>query len=771
MYIEKEIIEARILTIFSENSDKTFIVDAFTGKNYTYKEISDLSLKLGNYLKKKGIGSGDKIVFVLHNSVETAIMYFASMFIGAVSVPINPSFHHRDIKFIIDSVCPKLIVSSAVTMSYLKDLFSEERIICIEQFGKNNQGEKHGKSNIFSLDIIKDLTRIKPFEEIDDEDPYLTIIYTSGTTSRPKGVVHRRSDLINNASAFCTELDITDGNRFLCILPMTYLGGYYNLLFLPFVAGSSVVIWENFGPKTPLTFWDIIEKHDVNTLWFVPTIIAIMLKIDRSDKGPKLCKQLIKRALVGTAPLPLTMKHDFEIKYGVKLYENYGLSETLFITTESPRYPFVEKSVGRVIEGVEIVIKDDEGKILPVNNEGEIWLKSPHLMEGYYLSEKDGTDTIEKDEYYSTGDIGYVAPKGEVFITGRKKDLIIKGGVNISSKTVEDVLHEYPNVEEAVVVGVPHEIYGEDIAAVLKIKAGVDFKKEFEKIKEYCKENLSSTQCPTRYLEIEEFPKSLTGKIQKHKVKNMLSAKLGLSTSSVYQIEREKHKSNKFLMITSKVKKDIERPSKGIIEAFKKYPTSLISDCLNRLRVMKDISPVIKGKPFVGPAFTVEEVEGGNLMSHIALEYIQPGDVLVIDSKGVTSRSSWGELQTGCAERKEIAGIVVYGAIRDIDEIENRNIPVYSLGTSPAGPLKGWGGFVNFPVNCAGVAVLPGDIVIGDNDGVVVVPKDFAKEVLGYCKKRLKKEEEWFRELTKGKTTIDIVGLRDSVSQLNIEYS
>jgi len=768
MYIENKKIKEKFLGIFSENKDKVFIVDAFKDKSYTFGEFLSFSLKVGSFLKKNNVVSGDRIVYLLPNSIVAAFFYFASIFIGAIAVPINPAYNLRDIEFIIKSVNPRLVVTTTNQIHKIKNMCREESIVLVA--GSIQEAKDAKGSIVFTSDAIVKNSEIKPFDGVKEDNPCSVVIYTSGTTSRPKGIMRSLSNFINNALAFSSELDINSDSRFLNILPMAYLGGYYNLLLLPFSVGASIVIWESFGPRTPLFFWDIVEKHKVNTLWFVPTIMAIMLELDRTNKGYELCQKIVKRTLVGTAPLPNTLKRNFEDKYGIKLYENYGLSETLFISTESSRYISAEMSVGRVVDGVEVVIKDDKGNIMPVNKEGEIWVKSHYLMEGYYSQDADGPEVLSKEELFPTGDIGYVAPKGELFITGRKKDLIIKGGVNVSPKAIEDILYEYPHIEEVAVVGGPHDIYGEDIVAVLRMKKGVNFEKETEKIKEFCKVNLSSVQIPNHFFEIEELPKSPTGKIQKYKIKNMLLAKMKFSSLSDKEIGQSQSSPNNLFMVVSKVKTEVERPAKDVIEAFKSFSTSIISDCFNRLRVMNGIKPLVKGRHFVGSAFTVEEVEGGNLMSHIALEHICAGDVLVIDGKGVTSRSCWGGLQTKCAEKKKVAAIVINGVVRDFNEIENSRIPVYCLGTSSAGPLKGWGGFINFPIACSGVPVLPGDIVVGDDDGVVVIPQEFAKEVLGYCKERLKKEEKWLQRIGEGEKTRDIVGLNEIIKRLNIQF-
>ncbi|MFC1585765.1 RraA family protein, partial [Fibrobacterota bacterium] len=220
-----------------------------------------------------------------------------------------------------------------------------------------------------------------------------------------------------------------------------------------------------------------------------------------------------------------------------------------------------------------------------------------------------------------------------------------------------------------------------------------------------------------------------------------------------------------------RIRRIISRPDKEIIKELKQFSTSLVSDSMNRMgAVGGGIHEMFPNPGFCGPAVTVEEVEGGNLMSHAALEYVQPGDVLVIDAKGVTTRSCFGGLQLLMAKKKGVAGVVIYGTVRDYDEMTKYKVPVFSLGVSPGGPLKGWSGNVNYPISCGGAVANPGDIVMGDRDGIVVIPKAIAADVIPVCRERTQMEKEWFNRVEKGETTLDVVGLREKLKQYNVIY-
>jgi regulator of RNase E activity RraA len=224
-------------------------------------------------------------------------------------------------------------------------------------------------------------------------------------------------------------------------------------------------------------------------------------------------------------------------------------------------------------------------------------------------------------------------------------------------------------------------------------------------------------------------------------------------------------------IVPGRVRLAIERPDPDVLDALARFPPGLISDCQNRMGAMDGrIRSLLPGRSFCGPAITVEEVEGGNLMSHAALELTQPGDVLVIDAKGITTRACWGAVQTLAAERLRLAAVVVNGVVRDRADVALRSMPIYALGTSPGGPLKGWGGNVNLPIACGGVAVCPGDVVVGDDDGVVVVARNLAGELPELCARRQTLEQGWAEQVEGGASTVDAVGLRGSLDHQGVRY-
>ena len=759
-----------IVDILNKNKERDFLIDSCSGERLTFKQLADLAASIAQDLTQRGLKKGDRVAVILENSIETALIYFGCLFAGMTTVPINIAFSFEDINFILEHSGASCLVLSRrtlekINMDHLKR--KNIKILQVHNLKEEKPADPHQATELWPVFRLPSANQFEPFRNVSCEDT-LTIIYTSGTTAKPKGVVHKIASLIDNARMFAKELDINTSHRFYGILSMMYLGGYYNLLLLPFSAGASVVLSKTFDAQLALDFWKGAKKYNVNTLWLVPSILSILLKVDRSDHGETFCRQNIKCSLIGTAPLPVKVKKDFEKRYGVILYENYGLSETLFISTNSPRFPQHDGSVGKILPGVQVAIWNDQGQSVQYGEEGEIFVRSPYLMKGYYNAQTQTPDHLKQEAWFATGDIGILDQNGDLFITGRKKDLIIRGGINISPAAIENILNEHVSIERGVVVGVPHEIYGEDIAAVVKLKAGYKIGEMREDLKQFCNKRLGDAQKLGHVLEIDEFPLGATGKVLKNQVRELVVKKLKVFVSDK-QGEREENAGSsmakKSLMIPGQINPVVKRIAPKVLDELKKYSTSMISDCLNRMQTMDGkIQPLVRGRSFGGSAVTVEEVEGGNLMSHAALELLQEGDVLVIDAKGITTRTCWGGLQTLMAKLRGASGIVIFGSVRDYEEIAKSGLPVYCVGTSPAGPLKGWGGNVNCPISCAGCVVNPGDIIIGDDDGVVVVPLGLAEQVIPLCEKRAVMEKGWFKNLEKGKSTLDIVGLRETLN-------
>lgn len=738
----------RIKNIFDRQSEKVFLIDSTDSREYSYAEIYNDSLLMCEELSRIGLKRGDRIAIILPNSIDHAVLLFACMFSGVTTIPINQSQTVNEIS---------VILSESKT----------DRVICEEEsLDKVSRAKEELSTHIFNAMLENkknsqtDPQSISPFEGV-SEDDILTIVFTSGTTGTPKGVIHKIKTLINNGNLFCTEMGIDDSCRFYNLLSMSYLGGYYNLLLLPFVAGGSVVVAEAFSPHSAMDFWPPIIKHKVNTLWLVPTIISIILEFDRREDGEKYCKDNIKHTIAGTAPLTDSVKNAFESRYGVEIFQNYGLSETLFISIQTPNKK-AAKGVGEIVPGVQVEIRKLADRSMEKGDEGEIYVKTPYLMTGYFNQETE----LDDEGFFPTGDIGHIRD-GQLRISGRKKDLIIRSGLNISPLAIENLLLKHDQVSKCAVIGVPHRINGEDIVAVVSVNSETDFSAVKKELLEMCDRSLSSTKRPSLFFQADLFPMSSSGKIQKNVLKDIVLQRI---SNADFSLIKNQAASDKFAL-GMKVKRKINRPDQDLVKQISEFPTTVVSDALNRLgSVSGDIQAVCKDRPFCGPAFTVEEAEGSNMMNHIALDLIKDGDVLVINGKGATSRSCWGGLQTLRATKVGAAAVIVDGSVRDYDDIANSDLPVYSKALVPGGPVKEPFGRINYPTAFGGVAVCPGDVVMGDNDGIIVIPHHLLEEVIPVCRNKIGQEKKWFAGVEAGESAMKVVGIDNFLKKQAIDY-
>ncbi len=537
-------IRESMIELVQRQERKTFLVDASTGAAMTYGEFHRAACALGAELSRRGVRKGDRVAVMIPNCCELAIFYFACIYLGAVIVPINPLLSNADIQFILTNCRPKMLVISQSSAISARGLHPNMIRLATTQ---DENAIEAAASDLVRIRDLKPSGQFVPLEAAGGED-LIAIMYTSGTSAKPKGLAHKLGSMLRNARAFAAAQRIDEDSRFYLTLSMAYMGGFYNLLILPFLCGASVVVDHVFDARSSLNFWEKAKTHGVNTLWMAPTVLSILLRMDRGHTGEEFCRRSVRHAFVGFAPLPLKVKSEFEARYGVRLIENYGLSETLFVTARSQNVVGGQGYVGEALPGVRLRIADpdrrkddrpesDQGKTHHGNAssacraEGEVEIMTPDLMAGYL--DADGTlSPSDSAQWFATGDVGRLENDGSLFITGRQKDLIIRGGINISPAAVEESLMQVDGVAEVAVVSIPHELYGEDIVAVLKLNPGFELESMLELLIAHAKQNLAQHQQPARYITIDEFPRTANGKVQKTRIRELLAEKLQLSAVS-----------------------------------------------------------------------------------------------------------------------------------------------------------------------------------------------------------------------------------------------
>jgi aminotransferase len=512
-------------SIPEQNRSRVFLIDAASGKAVTFWDLHQEALKIAANLRALEFKRGERIAVVASNSVALAKFFFGCLYAGVCVVPLNPVLSDEEIAFVVGHAKARCLAFSA-------DLAGRFSADSTAVRGKarmllDEDGSRAAEMGALSpWKTTAQVPSLAPLEGVEPQDP-LVIVYTSGTTAKPKGVVHRVASLVDNARLFGQWVGAGPNNRFYNMLPMTYLGGYYNLLLLPYVCQSSVVLTEAFNAAALLNFWGNVIAHEVNTLWVVPSIISMLLRLDRSTQGERYCREKVRLTLCGTAPLLPTTRHAFEERYGLTVHENYGLSETTFITSNAPSFPVVDGSVGRPLPHIEVRLVDDKRRQVANGADGEILVRTPFLMDGYFDTDTGRVEDPTEDGWLATGDLGRFLPDGGLAITGRKKDLIIRGGINISPSSIEEVIGRHPAIVEVAVVGIPDPVLGENIVAVLKLDEGAAFPQVKEEVLSLCSQALAKIKQPSHIMELSDFPKTATGKLQKNKIRAWVASKIG----------------------------------------------------------------------------------------------------------------------------------------------------------------------------------------------------------------------------------------------------
>jgi len=517
----KDWLAARLSRIEADGP-RPFLVDSFGNRTYSYSEAHRLASLLAIQLQERGVGKGGRVGLLLHNSVEFALLYFACLYLGAVAVPINPVLSPREVEFITGHAGLRLLVYSPSTQPLLGDPTEADYGFPLWRIVPGNEKSDHGAL------LLEGLPATVPGDftagaGVTDEDLF-SLTFTSGTTGQPKGVAHRVGALLHNAAAYCESLGLGAESRFLHVMPMAYMAGFLNTLLCPFMAGGSVVITSAFSPLGLLRFWQPVIEHRPDTFWMSPTMLASLLALDRDPRGAEYCRERAPKICVGTAPLMLSTRREFEARYGVELLESYGLSELLIITINAPGQPLRDGSVGRPLSETEIRFTGEGGSEVPPGTDGEIQVRSAYMTEGYLDYETLEPARRRDGEWFPTGDIGHLDAGGELFITGRKKDLIIRGGINVSPRMVEDVLLQHDSVAQVAVVGLPHPLLGEEVVAVVQLSPGHHLEEHRAALISLCKAQLSPAAVPTTLVATDSIPTSANGKIQKNRIREQLLA-------------------------------------------------------------------------------------------------------------------------------------------------------------------------------------------------------------------------------------------------------
>ncbi|WP_332632357.1 class I adenylate-forming enzyme family protein [Halalkalibacter flavus] len=478
----------------------------------TYKQLHERVEKLVGKLIELGVKKGDRVGVCLPNWNETPIIFFAVAKVGGIVVPFNPNYRQNEIDYIIGNSKPKLLfvcekVKKNVRLEKLAS--SVERIISVRF--------EHERTMSFnSLLITNGNNTSITLPEIDIDNDIFCILYTSGTTGAPKGVMLPHRSIVQSGNTLAASLRCTTDDVFIVPAPLFHIFGIACNLMASVAAQSKLILQEKFQPEQTL---QLIEEEKVTIHQGVPTMFVMELNLPDFDQYNL---STLRTGMVGAAPCPPDTIRAIREKMGLNLLISFGISETGTVTItdyDEEEINYLE-TVGKAIDGVKLKIVNEHREMLPVGEVGEIACKSLGTMKGYYKMEEQTKKVFDEDGWYYTGDLGSLDEKGYLRFVGRKKEMIIRGGYNIYPQEIEGVLAKHPKVLECAVVSYPNEVLGELVCAVIKLKKGESCTPD--EIKEYVKTFIATYKVPSKVVFVEEFPVTASGKIQKGKLKEKM---------------------------------------------------------------------------------------------------------------------------------------------------------------------------------------------------------------------------------------------------------
>jgi long-chain acyl-CoA synthetase len=479
-----------IKDIFHSRWNDEFMILAADDRHYTYGAFFENIIRAKIVLEELGIQKGDKLCLLIENSFELSVLYFSCLAMGVNAIPVDPAKGRQDITEILSQTKHKFVICNQKDFDYINSKIDVSAIRA-------------------ALDRPIDASpdKLSIFDGIDYDALYLTT-FTSGSTGVPKGVMHSFNNLVKSAVAFKQIFKFGPQNVFYHNLPMTYMAGILNLMIMPFIAGSKIVIAERFGVTHAIRFWEFPIRYSVNTFWFNPTILSLLVKLDRDARGPEYAARTKITACVGTAPLDYQVKLNFENKYKIAVHESYGLSETLFVSSNCPSAPQIRGCVGILLEGVELSFEPDT----------EIMIDTPWNFLGY---SNIGTQEFLDGRKFRSGDFGEIDENRMLFIRGRKKDLIIKGGMNISPRRIEDFIGPFGFFHEFAVLGIKDTVLGEKIVCFFSPSENAYNDSRPKELNSAIIANLGKDYKIDEFTLLDPLPKNINGKIDKLKIKEL----------------------------------------------------------------------------------------------------------------------------------------------------------------------------------------------------------------------------------------------------------
>ncbi|MGY4103721.1 class I adenylate-forming enzyme family protein [Nocardia sp. R16R-3T] len=475
-------------------------------RSLTFGEVDERADRLADSLVAAGHGQGQRVALLAGNELEYLEIIVACQRAGAVLVPLNTRFTVRELAELIEDAKPSLLICG----SEFSHSAAELDVGAVWFLGADGRGEHYASA----LSNGARTLRSSP-----DPDAPATLLYTSGTTGRPKGALISNRAQLARSLALGIELQMSPSSVFLQMLPLFHLAQQFTVAYA--LMGGTNILMNRFDPQRALSE---IHRRGVTDTLLVPTILKMLLA------HPDFCgtdKSSLRRILYGGAPIDRELLVQGLSGFACDFYQMYGMTETgpatlLRPVEHDPERPELLRSAGSSIVTYEVTTADESGRSCPPGVPGEILLRGPGLMGGYWRRTTE-SDHALRDDWMHTGDTGYLDESGLLFVTDRVKDMIVTGGENVSPVEVEHVLLTHPRVADCAVVGAVDDHFGERVHAVVVVVSGTA--PSAEGLEAYCRTRLAGYKVPRSWSFVNDLPRTATGKVRK----NVLRESLGVA--------------------------------------------------------------------------------------------------------------------------------------------------------------------------------------------------------------------------------------------------
>jgi long-chain acyl-CoA synthetase len=480
-------------------ADKTALVS--DRHRFTYGHLKSAMERVAFYLSEHGIGRGDRVAIFMPNRPEWVAAYYGIIRLGAVAVCVSSAYKHKELEHLLND-CP---VSLLITCDELLPQVPQRQAVPSLKDVVVWENDRRMASVFDSRSASG-----KTFQPVDcDINDECAILFTGGTTGTPKGAMLTHRNILYSAQNVCYHERAVPDDVALCFLPLNHVFGGVHIMNSTLYGCGTLVLHKSFDMDRLLSS---VQSEKITRLYSVPTVYIRLL----GTTGCRKYLTSVNYCFSAATSMASEIVRRWQEKFNLIIHEAYGMTETSSLVTFNHLYRHKIGSVGTPAGIVEIKIVDPEDNELPSGESGEIVIRGPNIMKGYF-NKAEETDKVLQNRWLHSGDIGRLDEGGYLYIVDRIKDLIISGGLNVYPTEVEEILYTHPAVEECAVVGMPHIEYGEAVSAFVKRKQGRECSEK--DLIDHCKKFIASYKSPKKIMFVEELPKSPAGKILKREIR------------------------------------------------------------------------------------------------------------------------------------------------------------------------------------------------------------------------------------------------------------